>query len=75
MLAAAVSVSEKPDLPSDDPPFALLGNPAEVAAQLTLLWRQWRSKVEASWDHPREQQCLVHHLASGMSSRRKGYDR
>ncbi|WP_405474909.1 hypothetical protein [Streptomyces sp. NBC_00009] len=74
VLAAAVSVSEKPDLPSDDPAFALLGNPAEVAAQLTSLWRQWRSKVEDSWDHPREQQYLVHHLASGMSSRRKGYD-
>jgi hypothetical protein len=75
VLAAAVSVSEKPDLPSDDPAFALLGNPAEAAAQLTSLWRQWRSNVEDSWDHPREQQYLVHHLASGMSSRRKGYDR
>lgn len=74
VLAAAVSAMEEPGVPADDPAFAPMGIPAEAASKLTSLWRRWRSKVEASWDHPREQEYLVHHLVSGMSSRRKGYD-
>ncbi|MET9378834.1 hypothetical protein ABZX98_32655 [Streptomyces sp. NPDC002992] len=74
-LAAAVSVMKEPDVPADDPAFALLGAPAKTAGELTSLWQRWRSRVESSWDHPREQEYLVHHLARGMSSRRKGYDR
>lgn len=74
VLAAAVSAMEEPDVPADDPAFAPLGTPAEATARLTSLWRRWRSTVGDSWDHPREQEYLVHHLTSGMSSRRKGYD-
>ncbi|WP_052808508.1 hypothetical protein [Streptomyces cyaneogriseus] len=75
VLAAAVSAMDEPDVPADDPTFAPLGAPAEAARELVSLWRRWRSRVESSWDHPREQEYLVHHLASGMSSRRKGRDR
>ncbi|MFD5028509.1 hypothetical protein [Streptomyces sp. NPDC058373] len=75
VLAAAVSAMEEPDVPADDPAFALLGAPVQARRELVSLWRRWRSKVESSWDHPRELGYLVHHLASGTSSRRKGYDR
>lgn len=75
VLAAVVSAMEEPEVPADDPAFAPLGTLAEAAAKLTSLWQRWRGKVADSWDHPREQEYLVHHLTSGMSSRRKGYDR
>ncbi|MFD7501837.1 hypothetical protein [Streptomyces sp. NPDC059850] len=74
VLAAAVSAMEEPDVPADDPAFAPLGTPTEAAAKLTSLWQRWRSTVENNWDHPGEHEYLVHHLASGMSRRRKGYD-
>lgn len=73
VLAAAVSAMEEPGVPASDPAFAPLGTPAEVAAKLTSLWRRWHGKVEDGWDSAREQEYLVHDLASGMSSRRKGY--
>lgn len=73
VLAAAVSAMEEPGVAGDDPAFGPLGAPAEAAAKLTSLWRRWHSKVEDSWDHPREQEHLVHDLTSAMSSRRKGY--
>ncbi|MEV3970199.1 hypothetical protein AB0K68_18935 [Streptomyces sp. NPDC050698] len=72
VLAAAVSAMEEPGVPADDPVFAPLGTPAEAAAKLKSLWRRWHSKAEDSWDYPREQEYLVHELASGMSGRRKG---
>jgi hypothetical protein len=74
VLAAAVSVMKEPDLPVDDPAFALLGTRGEVTDSLTSLWRQWRSAVEDSWDHPREQKYLASRLSRGRSSRRKGRD-
>ncbi|MDR3083204.1 MAG: hypothetical protein LBV60_20195 [Streptomyces sp.] len=74
VLAAAVSVMKEPDLPVDDPVFALLGARGEVKEALTSLWRQWRDAVEDSWDHPREQEYLAYRLSRGMSSRRKGRD-
>ncbi|MFF8919060.1 hypothetical protein ACF08M_38640 [Streptomyces sp. NPDC015032] len=74
VLAAAVSATTQPDLPADGPAFALLDVPAHATRELTSLWRRWRGAVESSWDHPRGQSYLVHHLASGMS-RRKGYER
>ncbi|MBZ9645022.1 hypothetical protein [Streptomyces sp. PSKA30] len=75
LLAAAVAAAlQEPDVPADDPAFAPLGAPAEVKKQLLSLWRRWQGTVEDSWDPPREQAYLVHHLADGMGSRRKGRD-
>ncbi|GGZ44302.1 hypothetical protein [Streptomyces poonensis] len=70
--AAAVSLQQTPALPAGDPVFAPLGTAPQQAEQLTSLWRRWRGRVADSWDPPREQHYLVHHLVSGMSSRRKG---
>ncbi|MEU5980093.1 hypothetical protein [Streptomyces sp. NPDC047315] len=74
VLAAAVSGMKEPDLPASDPAFAVLGARGEVTDSLTSLWRQWRSVVEDSWDHPCEQEYLAYRLTRGMSSRRKGRD-
>ncbi|MEU2119491.1 hypothetical protein ABZ567_28465 [Streptomyces sp. NPDC016459] len=73
-LAAAVSGMKEPDLPVDDPAFAVLGARSEATDSLKSLWRQWRSTVEDSWDHPHEQDYLAYRLTRGMSSRRKGRD-
>lgn len=74
VLAAAVSAMGDPVLPDDDPVFAPLGAPAEVARQLTSLWRRWRQKVADGWDHPDEQAYLAHHVTDSMGARRKGRD-
>ncbi|MGW2025211.1 hypothetical protein [Streptomyces decoyicus] len=74
LAAAAAAAMQEPDVPADDAAFALLGCPAEARKKLLSLWRRWQRTVEDSWDPPREQAYLVHHLADGMSSRRKGRD-
>ncbi|MGK5450307.1 hypothetical protein [Streptomyces radiopugnans] len=74
LAAAAAAAMQEPDVPADDAAFALLGAPAEARKKLLSLWRRWQRTVEDSWDPPREQAYLVHHLADGISSRRKGRD-
>ncbi|MFI1740187.1 hypothetical protein [Streptomyces sioyaensis] len=74
LAAAAAAAMQEPDVPADDAAFAPLGAPAEARKKLLSLWRRWQRTVEDSWDPPREQAYLVHHLADGMSSRRKGRD-
>ncbi|MFE9662868.1 hypothetical protein [Streptomyces sp. NPDC005955] len=74
LAAAAAAAMQEPDVPADDAGFALLGAPAEARKKLLSLWRRWQRTVEDSWDPPREQAYLVHHLADGTSSRRKGRD-
>ncbi|MFF8646597.1 hypothetical protein [Streptomyces sp. NPDC015345] len=72
--AAGVAAMDTPDLPAEDPVFALLGAPTAVEAQLTSLWRRWSRQVADSWEHPREHDYLVYDLVRGISSRRKGRD-
>ncbi|MDX3639165.1 hypothetical protein [Streptomyces sp. MB09-02B] len=70
--AAGVTAMGTPDLPAEDPVFALLGAPTAVAAQLTSLWRRWSRQAADSWEHPREHDHLAYELVRGISSRRKG---
>lgn len=74
LAVAAAAAMQEPDVPADDAEFAPLGAPAEARKKLLSLWRRWQRTVEDSWDPPREHAYLVHHLAEGMSSRRKGRD-
>ncbi|WP_395368322.1 hypothetical protein OHU45_37615 [Streptomyces tubercidicus] len=74
LAAAAAAALQEPDVPADDAAFAPLGAPAEAKRKLLSLWQRWQKTVENSWDPPRAQAYLVHHLADGMSSRRKGRD-
>ncbi|MFG2858882.1 hypothetical protein ACGFZ9_51755 [Streptomyces mirabilis] len=63
-----------PDLPAEDPVFALLGTPTAVAQELTSLWRRWSRQAADSWEHPREHGHLAYDLVRGISGRRKGWD-
>ncbi|MER5878470.1 hypothetical protein ABT119_21450 [Streptomyces sp. NPDC001910] len=71
--AARVAATGTPNLPAEDPVFALLGAPPTVAKELTSLWRRWSRRAAGSWDHPREHGHLAYDLVHGMSSRRKGW--
>lgn len=73
-LAAAIWAAAPPALPAQDPAFAPLGGPDRAKAQLTSLWRRWRDTVADGWDGPRQADYLLHHLTTGMGSRRKGRD-
>ncbi|MGX1239050.1 hypothetical protein RKD46_000154 [Streptomyces pseudovenezuelae] len=75
-LTAAVGVAAMgtPDLPAEDPAFALLGTPTAVAEQLASLWRRWSRQGADSWEHPREHGHLAYDLVRRISSRRKGWD-
>ncbi|MFI1376093.1 hypothetical protein ACH4UY_29305 [Streptomyces longwoodensis] len=72
--AAGAAAMGTPDLPAEDPAFALLGTPTAVAQELTSLWRRWNRQAADSWEHPREHGHLAYGLVSRISSRRKGRD-
>lgn len=72
--AADVAAMYTPELPSQDPVFALLGAPTVVARELTSLWQRWSRQAADSWEHPREHDYLAYDLVHGISSRRKGRD-
>ncbi|MEU0122221.1 hypothetical protein ABZ114_11085 [Streptomyces albidoflavus] len=72
--AAGVTTMGTPDLPAEDPVFALLGAPTVVAEELASLWRRWSGQAADSWEHPRENGHLAYDLVRGISSRRKGWD-
>ncbi|MCQ9178626.1 hypothetical protein KMT30_06200 [Streptomyces sp. IBSBF 2953] len=72
--AAGVAAMGTPDLPAEDPAFALLGTPTTVAQELTSLWRRWSRQAADSWEHPREHGHLAYDLVRRISSRRKGWD-
>ncbi|MFF8531664.1 hypothetical protein ACN6K9_002539 [Streptomyces sp. SAS_267] len=74
LTAAAAAAQQEPHVPVNEPVFAPLGAPAQANKQMRSLWQRWQRAVGSSWDHPREQTYLVHHLADGMGSRRKGRD-
>ncbi|WP_432176676.1 hypothetical protein [Streptomyces sp. Tue6028] len=75
LMAAAAAQAEEPDVPSEDPAFTPLGAPGEARKHLLSLWRRWSSAVGDSWDAPQRHTYLLHRLAEGMGSRRKGRDR
>ncbi|MGW8847957.1 hypothetical protein ACWGNE_09250, partial [Streptomyces xiamenensis] len=74
LAAAAVTAMDTPDLPADDPAFAVLGGDRAVLSQLRMLWNSWRCRASGSWEHPREQSYVAYSLVHGMGSRRKGRD-
>ncbi|MFE6165398.1 hypothetical protein ACFQ7F_41575 [Streptomyces sp. NPDC056486] len=74
VLAAAVSVMEKPVLPSGDPGFAALGSAEAVESALQRLWERWQGVVGRGWDHPRESGYVAHYVVDEMGRRRKGRD-
>ncbi|MEU2955936.1 hypothetical protein [Streptomyces xanthochromogenes] len=72
VAAAGVTAMSTPELPAEEPVFAVLGTPTAVAEQLISLWRRWSRQAADSWEHPREHDHLAYDLVHGMSSRRKG---
>lgn len=74
VLAAGVSVMERPALPSGDPAFAPLGSADAVESALQKLWDRWQGAVGRDWDHPRESGYMAHYVADEMGRRRKGRD-
>ncbi|TGN79085.1 hypothetical protein E5083_05345 [Streptomyces bauhiniae] len=74
LAAARIAAMDTPELPSEEAVFSVLGNPTAVGDQLRSLWRQWRTSIADSWDHPREYDYLTYRLVHKVSSRRKGRD-
>ncbi|BBJ47370.1 hypothetical protein SSPO_100880 [Streptomyces antimycoticus] len=72
LAATAAAAMTEPDVPRRASLRA--AGPRRARRQLLSLWRRWRSAVEDSWDDPRQQTYVVHHLTDTMGSRRKGRD-
>ncbi|MGV9394141.1 hypothetical protein ACWDQL_34205 [Streptomyces olivaceus] len=74
VVAAGVSVMERPAFVSGDPALAALGSAGAVESALGRLWERWRGAVERGWEHPREYGYMCHYLADAIGRRRKGRD-
>jgi hypothetical protein len=63
----------RPELPVDDPAFAVLGSDSDRA--LRSLWRDWHLQVSHGWLAPREYHFLLaHKVSERLGNKRKGRD-
>lgn len=63
----------RPELPVDDPAFAVLGSDSGRA--LRSLWRDWHLQVSHGWLPPREYHFLLaHKLSEQLGNKREGRD-
>ncbi|MFJ4680299.1 hypothetical protein [Kitasatospora sp. NPDC088783] len=72
--AAAAGSLEKPELPSEEPAFAVLGNRAEVAKALDSLWSDWHRRAPGGYGPADVRWRVVFGITGRLRSNRKGYD-
>jgi hypothetical protein len=61
-----------PELPVDDPAFAVLGSSRDAAMALRMLWREWQHQVSHGWLDPHEYDHLTYKLDERTGNKRKG---
>jgi hypothetical protein len=63
-----------PELPDDDPAFAVIGSSSDIQGALQSLWHEWHLRVSHGWLIPHEYDFLTRELAERMGNKRKGRD-
>ncbi|MEU6483676.1 hypothetical protein [Streptomyces sp. NPDC046887] len=74
VVAAAAAALEVPQLPADDPAFAVLGDCKKISAGLSALWRRWQYDAERGWEGPDSREIVRYHLVRDIRPNKKGHD-
>ncbi|RKS78820.1 hypothetical protein BZB76_0254 [Actinomadura pelletieri DSM 43383] len=74
LAATAVFQAPDPELPADDPAFAVLGDATTVRTRLNRLWQSWKEAVASDWLTPVQHSSVVYDLEHGIERKRKKRD-
>jgi hypothetical protein len=75
IAVSAAAGMATPDLPVDDPAFAVLGGPPQARYALSSLWGEWHSRVSHERTVPSAHSYLAYTMEDLLGGKRKGREK